>query len=620
KAIDISKNKKHLKYLIPPALVLVFIIIAAPNIIKESTKHYVQYDTHFERKAPFDFIVKNADQLSTIQFADYPLNMSTKGSFEPKEVNINIDGYVYKMSNDSGHFNYVFKNVQKDIPFHFEANGYTSATFTLKVIPKPIIAGFEISLIYPAYTGLKNEVLKNIGDISVPIGTKATWKFNTEFVDALEIKFGGDKIQSKQTGERAFEHSKNLTQSTPYSIQVFNKKVKDFDSVQYSIQIIPDLHPTINVMEYKDSLNTALRYYSGELSDDYGIARLLFHYRIASRDTNGKETDKVFSRPVPFNGARNASFIHNISMKELNLQPGDELSYFFEVWDNDAVNGSKHTKSGIYTYKMPTIEQLEKQTDQNNKEIKKDLSASVKDAKKLQKEAQELREKLLEKKNLDWKDKQQIEKLLEKEKQMEKQVEQMKAEMKQNFEQQKEFKQEDQRILDKQKELQELMDQVLNPEMKDLYNQLEELMKQMDKEKVLEKLENMDMKNEKLEKELDKMLELFKNLEYQQKMDETADKLEKLAREQEKLAQETEKGITDELKKKQEELSKKMEDAKKEIEDLNKLNQEKNKGTEEDFKDIKKEAEDAQKNQEEAKDEMQKNNKEGASKKAETSR
>ena len=57
KAIDISKNKKHLKYLIPPALVLVFIIIAAPNIIKESTKHYVQYDTHFERKAPFDFIV-----------------------------------------------------------------------------------------------------------------------------------------------------------------------------------------------------------------------------------------------------------------------------------------------------------------------------------------------------------------------------------------------------------------------------------------------------------------------------------------------------------------------------------------------------------------------------------
>lgn len=94
KAIDISKNKKHLKYLIPPALVLVFIIIAAPNIIKESTKHYVQYDTHFERKAPFDFIVKNADQLSTIQFADYPLSMSTKGSFEPKEVNINIDGYV----------------------------------------------------------------------------------------------------------------------------------------------------------------------------------------------------------------------------------------------------------------------------------------------------------------------------------------------------------------------------------------------------------------------------------------------------------------------------------------------------------------------------------------------
>lgn len=615
KAIDFGKNKKYLKYALPPLVVILFLLIAAPNLIKESTKHYVQHDTHFERKAPFEFVIDPSNPLRTIQFADYALKMRTEGNFLPREVNIVVDDFMYKMKSDSGYFGYDFKNVQKDVKFHFEANGFTSREFILKVIPKPIIAGFDITLRYPAYTGNKQEVLRNIGDLSVPIGTEAIWRFNTEFVDELKIKFGNEwVILHKQQGN-VFSLTKRLKTSMPYTLKVFNKEVEDFDSVSYVINVIPDLYPTIRVMEYKDTANTALRYYTGDVSDDYGISKVLFHSTIERKDSLGKLNKIVVSRNVAYNGSRAASFMHTLSLKSLGLLPGDELTYYFEVWDNDGIQGPKSARSVFYSYKMPSLSELEKQTEENNKEIKKDFQATLKEAKKLQQEAKELREKLLEKKNMDWNDKKNIEKVLEKQKALEKQVEQMRNEVQQNFDQQKEFKEQDQRILDKQQQLQDLMKDLFNPEMKELYRQLEELMEQMDKEKMMENLEKMEMKNEKLEKELDRMLELFKNLEYNQKMEETSNKLEQLAKEQEKLANETEKGITEELKKKQDELNKKMEDAKKDIDELNKMNQEKNKGKEEDFKDIKQDANEADKNQEDAQDEMQQGNKQGASKK-----
>ena len=288
KAIDLNKNKKYLKYALPPLLAILFVLIAAPNLLKESTKHYVQHDTHFERKAPFSFIIAEEQSLRTIQFSDFKLKMKIEGNFVPKEVNIVVDDFFYKMKSDSGDFKYEFKNVQKDILFHFEANGFSSKEYVLKVIPKPIIAGFEITLIYPSYTRTKTEIVKNIGDVSVPIGTKAIWKFNTSFVDYLKVKFGNEIITLTKNGSSDFTMNKTLSNSMVYTISVYNKDVKDFDSVSYMIHVIPDLFPTIQVAEFKDSTNHLMRYYTGDVSDDYGLSKIVFHYEMKEKTVPGK--------------------------------------------------------------------------------------------------------------------------------------------------------------------------------------------------------------------------------------------------------------------------------------------------------------------------------------------
>ena len=95
------------------------------------------------------------------------------------------------------------------------------------------------------------------------------------------------------------------------------------------------------------------------------------------------------SIPISKNAVQQ-SFYHFWDMTNLSISPGDEIEYYFEVWDNDGVNGSKSAKSQSMIYRAPSLNEIAKNTEKNNSEIKKEMEQSIKDAKELQKEMQDL--------------------------------------------------------------------------------------------------------------------------------------------------------------------------------------------------------------------------------------
>jgi hypothetical protein len=311
----------------------------------------------------------------------------------------------------------------------------------------------------------------------------------------------------------------------------------------YNISVVPDLYPQITVAEKRDSMNDRFFYYLGEISDDYGLKRLTFNYQIIRADKDVEGINK--SMEVAFQAGTSSSFQFFWNITELGIEPGDKMSYYFEVWDNDGVQGSKSSKSSLLTFNMATDNELQKELDKENKEIKDDLKQSMKDAKLLKEKMQALQEKMMDKKSLSWEDKKNIQDLLDKQKQLEKQLEALKEQNKQNTEKQNEYKQPNESIKEKQKQLQELFDNVMNDEMKKLYEKLQKMLEDIQKKDAIEKMEDMKEKNEKTEKDLDRMLELFKKLELEKKTQETIDKLEKLAEKQEKLADKTEQKNSD---------------------------------------------------------------------------
>jgi chemotaxis protein histidine kinase CheA len=110
----------------------------------------------------------------------------------------------------------------------------------------------------------------------------------------------------------------------------------------------------------------------------------------------------------------------------------------------------------------------------------------------------------------------------------------------------------------------------MTDEMKELMKKLEEMMEKLDKNALENELEKMDVSNQDLEKELDRSLELFKQMEFEQKLEEAQSKMEKLAEEQNKLAEKTENKELDneKLKEKQDELNKEFEELKKDLNEL----------------------------------------------------
>ena len=94
--------------------------------------------------------------------------------------------------------------------------------------------------------------------------------------------------------------------------------------------------------------------------------------------------------------------------------------------------------------------------------------------------------------------------------------------------QQNEFNQINPELLEKQKLLEKMFDELMTPEMKELFKKMEEMLDKLDKDKAREMLEKMEMTNEDLSKEMDRQLEIFKQLEFEQKLNEAIQKLDKI--------------------------------------------------------------------------------------------
>ncbi len=577
-AIDLKSNRKYLKYAIPPLLVILIFMLAAPSVITEPTSRIIRHSKHFEKAAPFSFHLVNND-LNVVQQDNFDIDLKINGESVPQNVTIYSNGTPFRMKKKNNvQFAHTFRNVQEKIDFSFEADGIKSETYTLRVLPKPIVLNFEAELDYPAYTGRQDEVLDNTGDLIVPEGSTVSWKFFTRDTDELDVSFPDSIYTLTRNNTNVFAFENRFFKSQPYSISTRNDYLRNKDSLVFAISVIPDVYPTISVEEFGDSTLSDRLYFKGFIKDDYGFSNLNFQYKHTSDyDTSGMEDFRTESLKLQTN-ANQQQFFHFFDLSSLVLQAGDEVEYFFEVWDNDAVNGIKSARSQKMIFKAPSIEEIEEKSEASNKAIKDDMENALKDLKILQQDIDELNKKMFEKKSLNWQDKQQIEDLLHRHQSIQEQIENLQEENKEKLRQESKFKEPDEELMQKQEELQKLMDEVLDDEMKKLIEEIQKMLEELDKDKINEKMEEMKMSNEELEEQLDRNLELFKQLEFEQKLQETIDMLKELAEEQEELSRETEQqengGENDDLQEKQEQLNEEFEQLRKDMDDLEQKNQE----------------------------------------------
>ncbi|OYT12417.1 MAG: hypothetical protein B6I18_00730 [Bacteroidetes bacterium 4572_112] len=610
-AINFSVNKKYNKYIIPPIVILLFIYIISPKFILEPTERIIYHNTEFIEKAPFEFNILNKE-LICLQGDDYLLNVNIEGEIIPDEVFIVIDNYPFKINKTTNiEFSYLFKKLNSSKSFYFKSGKFSSPTYSIEVKPSPKIVSFSLKVDYPKYLHRKSDIIKNAGDITIPEGTYIQWTFNTKDITLLNIILPKFTYLLEPKQNTVESKAIKFTENFRYSLHAENEFTKNSDTLHYFVEVIKDQYPRIKVNSLNDSLDDKVIYFRGNISDDYGFSSLKFKWK-SINETSGEYSSKKISLQ---NKSNKQSFYYYINIDSLGIAAGETINYYFEVRDNDGINGAKSAKSTIQSIHKKSFKEIDSLRNINNDELKLKMEESIEHAYEINKKVEKLKKELVDKKTLDWKDKKQIKELLNEYEKMLNNMEEIKKQQEKTKNQNKELTKEDERLLEKQKQLQKLFEKLLTPEMKEMMNEMQKMMQEeMKKEDAQKMLEKIEMDNKDLEKQLDRDLEIFKQMEFDQKLQEAINKLDSVQKQQEDLSNKLEnKEIsTDEAEKKQKELNSEFKEFEKKLEDAKKANIDLEKPNE--MEDFEKEKSDIKQKMEESSEKLDDGKKKSASK------
>ncbi|MGV3559648.1 DUF4175 family protein [Larkinella arboricola] len=598
-AIQINQNRRFVKYAVIPALIIGGLLLLYPAFLTSTSKRIISYDQEFAEEAPFQFLLRNKN-LKAFRNEDYTLELQLKGNALPQDVYLVSNNTRFKLTNDGkGLFTYTFDNVQRDIPFRFEAVGFTSPNYQLTVLDRPGLLSFDVSLVYPSYLNKPSEQLSNVGNLLVPEGTQVTWRFAAANTDSVLVRFGSEPrglVADKQSSDE-FEFSRVVRKSSMYSISLKNKVAASRDNIQYTLNVVNDKFPQVSLENFKDTTFYNYVMLGGTITDDYGFSNLKVMYKVIRAGQSAP--DKFLARSIPFNRSTSTqNFYYQWGLDSLKMQPGDRLEYFVQVWDNDALNGFKTARSSFAQFAVPDQNKLTEEAERSSEKTENQISKTLSKAQQLKKDLNSLENRLQTKKNLDFQDKKQAEDLLKKREELLQELKELQEQNRTNNERQQRFNNQNPEMLQKFEQLQKLMNELMDPETQKLYEELKKMLEQKQDDKMIDMLDRLKNKEKNLEKELERALELFKQLQMEQKMENTIKNLQQQAEKQEQLANDTEK--KDAQKGKEESADPKKDNAQSKKEDKSQSKKEDQQAKKEEGADSKKNENDASKKDENA--------------------
>ena len=375
KRIDFRKalDYKYLRFgLICVSLpLLVMLMLIAFNQSSDLTSAYarvVNYDTSFEKPAPFSFNLIN-EKLRFSNKEEVVVEVLVKGEVIPESLTLVNGKNTYSMNKENSAFTYNFGFLNEDTSFHLQANGFSSKEYDIRVYKVPSIEQIRLQLNYPPYTGKSNEVIEGTGNHTVPQGTTAKWELRAENSSVVSFIMDGSRIIAEEENGIFRLTKSNIKNDLAYRIGTSNENVVDFELLDYNLKMIEDEHPKIRVEKTAQNQLQELADYSIEFSDDYLVNSLKV---VVLKEGDSLEKSVELLTVPTEKGALRYTFPQGVQLDSVG-----NYSYYFVAKDNDAVNGSKTARSQVFSHRKSTVsEQMEKEEEV----LKESINALTKQA------------------------------------------------------------------------------------------------------------------------------------------------------------------------------------------------------------------------------------------------
>ncbi|MEO9512879.1 MAG: hypothetical protein ABJN84_05795 [Flavobacteriaceae bacterium] len=525
KAVNFKETLQYARYVAIP-MVIVLAIWISGNIVSfvNSYKRVVNYDLAFEQPAPFTFRVLN-DKLEVLDNQPLTVEVMTIGDIQPENVSMMVNGDELLLRKDDGVYTYTFEAPVEESRFYLMANGWRSKEYTIRSFRTPALLDFQMQLNFPAYIKRIPEQVKGTGNGIIPEGTQVSWNIRGAYIDSINIGVNDTVVTFEKRGN-SFEYSDRIFEDYEYQLSTSNVNVKNFEKLDYQLEVVKDAYPYIIVEQVLDSINLNQSFYSGQVADDYEVDEI---WAVCYPVDDYQDIKRVLLETPQ----KNVHQFYYTFPSGFDLESGRNYKLVFEVVDNDGLRKGKVTKSLTFDTSLYDYNQLNKKELEFQNSMLNGMNRSLEKYKKQQETLSKINVKQKEEKSLNFEERNEIKDFLEKQEQQEALMEKFSKQLKESLSK-------DDGANERKKMLQERLERQEIEARKNerLLEELNKLADKIDKEELKKKLEELGKKQSSRARNLEQILELTKRYYVTEKMAQLSNELKELSKKQEELSKE----------------------------------------------------------------------------------
>jgi hypothetical protein len=434
---------------------------------------------------------------------------------------------------------YTFPEVRRSFSYQIQAGDGQSPVQHLEVIDPPSVQRLRLTYHYPAYSNLPVRLEEESGDIHSLAGTRVDLEVlaSKKLATATLVLDDSLKRPARLDGRRAFAHLQ-VDHPGHYHLElVDNKGVGSRNPIRYAIEVIADATPQVAIsdpgrdLDLPENMQVLLAI---EAIDDFGIGALTLVHRI-----NEGPEERL---PLRFPPGREVNLAHLWDLSAINLLPEDRIYYRVEALDNDQVSGPKMSASREYVLRFPSLYELYEETTRAQEKNLDELEELVVEGRETGDYLEQMRRELLQKEELSWEQKKELEATLGREAERAEEVEELAQELQETVEQLEENGLSSKEILEQIAEIRELMSQVITPELREALEQVQQALENQDPTELAEALRQFNEDQRAFQERLEQTIALLEQVRTEQRLEaavqQAADLEERQARINEELEQE----------------------------------------------------------------------------------
>jgi len=524
--------------------VVLLFFIATAFTFPDGAQRAVYIWKAFEKPNPYTFTVTPGDVTleqgsafsASIDFGDNEIpetvNLFVKTSVEQDFRSLNMDPVA------SGFTSIPF-NLNNDLEYYIEMDGFTSETFAAFVQLRPRFSDLISTTISPDYTGLDSisqsypfSLIRAYQGSSLNL----SGSLNKE-IDQLEIISSSNSLDSSSVDLQRFHADFLVTEPDTISFLLKDKSgLQNKNPFQFIIEPIADEYPIVELVEPSSSFemvqpkNLPLTY---KATDDFNITRGQLKYELKKAYVDDARTGSVrLDRPV--NGVLQR---YEWDISELKLSPLDKLTFWIEASDNDGYNGRKTSRSQEITLTVPSLVDYFESLDKKEDEVDTDLESISESFEEMSETYKEFEESLKEDPEVNYENQRQVEEASKKQEEVQKKINELNEkfeEIKNELSENNLLSEETQKAYD---ELKKLMEEIDDPGLREALEKLRENMQQLNPEQLRRAMEDVEFSEEDFKKRLERTIELFKQLKLMSDMEKLAKSFEDQARQEQELSE-----------------------------------------------------------------------------------